>query len=454
MVPAVTAALFTVFAGSALAHTGCGGHAIGRRNLGPSLGLRAVTDEASAAESTDPSVECTYYNYAPVTALASSFPTIWESASILSNDSEATALFSTINSTLNSKLPNDVPHGTATGDWTGVNYNSSDPDCWWTHNKCTTPSSDTGLEADVTTVPEPKTWGLGFDDGPNCSHNALYDHLLENNQKATMFFIGSNVMDWPLQAQRAHVEGHHICVHTWSHQYMTALSNEVAFAELYYTQKAIKAVLGVTPQCWRPPFGDVDNRIRMIASMLNMTTIVWGEDTDDWAVGTDGITESTVDANYQTVISGGTNGTYDRQGVVVLNHELNNYTMGEFMKQYDAIKAAFTHIVPICTALNITQPYAESNVTCPNFETYIAGTTNTSSSTTNTDGSSAGDSTVSAGAAASSGTASGSSGSSSASASSSSSSNASSAAEGAFDGLRLGVVGTVVAGVAAGMMML
>ena len=64
------------------------------------------------------------------------------------------------------------------------------------------------------------------------------------------FFIGSNVMDWPLQALRAHDEGHQICVHTWSHQYMTALSNEVVFAELYYTQKAIKAVLGVTPQCW------------------------------------------------------------------------------------------------------------------------------------------------------------------------------------------------------------
>lgn len=57
-------------------------------------------------------------------------------------------------------------------------------------------------------------------------------------------------MDWPLQAMRAHDEGHEICVHTWSHQYMTALSNEVVFAELYYTQKAIKAVLGVTPQCW------------------------------------------------------------------------------------------------------------------------------------------------------------------------------------------------------------
>jgi hypothetical protein len=31
---------------------------------------------------------------------------------------------------------------------------------------------------------------------------------------------------------------------------MTELSNEQAFAELYYTRKAVHDLLGVTPQCW------------------------------------------------------------------------------------------------------------------------------------------------------------------------------------------------------------
>lgn len=35
---------------------------------------------------------------------------------------------------------------------------------------------------------------------------------------------------------------------------MTSLTNEEAFAELYYTKKAIKDVLGITVRCWRPPF--------------------------------------------------------------------------------------------------------------------------------------------------------------------------------------------------------
>ncbi len=31
---------------------------------------------------------------------------------------------------------------------------------------------------------------------------------------------------------------------------MTSFANDVVFAELYYTQKIIKDLLGVTPLCW------------------------------------------------------------------------------------------------------------------------------------------------------------------------------------------------------------
>ena len=53
--------------------------------------------------------------------------------------------------------------------------------------------------------------GYGFDDGPNCTHNAFYDYLASQNQKATLYYIGSNVMDWPLEAQRGIADGHEIC---------------------------------------------------------------------------------------------------------------------------------------------------------------------------------------------------------------------------------------------------
>jgi peptidoglycan/xylan/chitin deacetylase (PgdA/CDA1 family) len=43
----------------------------------------------------------------------------------------------------------------------------------------------------------------------------FYDYLASQKQKATMFFIGSNVMNWPLEAQRALADGHQICIRAW-----------------------------------------------------------------------------------------------------------------------------------------------------------------------------------------------------------------------------------------------
>lgn len=39
-------------------------------------------------------------------------------------------------------------------------------------------------------------------------HNAYYDYLLSVKQKATLFYVGSNVLDWPLEAQRGLNDGH------------------------------------------------------------------------------------------------------------------------------------------------------------------------------------------------------------------------------------------------------
>ena len=132
-----------------------------------------------------------------------------------------------------------------------------------------------------------------------------------------------------------------------------------------------------------------------------------------------------------------------------------------FLQNYPAIQAAFQHVVPICTAMNWTQPYVESNYTCPDFATYISGTTNTSTTTTNQGGatdqtpgglgkSSSSSSSSPSGSA--SGSASGASGSASASSSSKPSGAASHRANIGVSGLWAAV--GLVAGVAGGMVVL
>ncbi|KAH8923140.1 carbohydrate esterase family 4 protein [Atractiella rhizophila] len=321
----------------------------------------APTDEASEAKISGATDECTAYNDPIVSSLAKSYPANWEIASIPDSDTDAQALFKA----LQPNIPNIKVKGTPQGDFSAFTptYDSSDPDCWWTYKQCTSGKTK-GVIGDLTTCNEVnlsslRTLGaLTYDDGPNCSHNAFYDYLREQNQKATMFFIGSNVMNWPYQAQRALVDGHEICVHTWSHRYMTGLTNEQAFAELYYTQKIIKEVIGVTPKCWRPAFGDVDDRIRFIAQSLGLQTITWVRDIFDWNWPVLGLKQ--IDANYQGLIDAAANGTFSTYGR---------------SPGCPKVQSAFKAVVPVGVCHNVTHPYMEDEYEYPDFKAYVAGTT-------------------------------------------------------------------------------
>jgi peptidoglycan/xylan/chitin deacetylase (PgdA/CDA1 family) len=226
-----------------------------------------------------------------------------------------------------------------------------------------------------------ETLGLTYDDGPNCSHNAFYDFLQQQKLKASMFYIGSNVYDWPYQAQRGVKDGHHIAVHTWSHPMITTFDNQNALAELYYATKMIKYVTGLTPLYWRPPLGDVDDRIRWIASQLNLTAIMWNLDTDDWAAGTT-VTVQQVEQNYQNFITMGSNGSFANSGNIVLSHELNNMTMSFAETYVPQILKAYKNVVDVATCMNITNPYVENSVTFPVFTSNSSGSTSPSASGT------------------------------------------------------------------------
>ncbi|KZP15539.1 carbohydrate esterase family 4 protein [Athelia psychrophila] len=343
--------------------------------LAGSVRAQDRTTEAGEAAITNPNIECSDYTYTPVDSQAAKFPNNWETATIVASDAAGLAKWNAIKGSIPTNI---TARGTTAGDFSGVNYPSSDPDCWWTYNKCTTPKL-AGLHPDTVNMPEPLTLGYGFDDGPNCSHNAFYEFLSEQKQKATMFYIGSNVQNHPLEAQRAVADGHEICVHTWSHPYMTSVSSEGVFAELYYTLEMIKLATGVTPTCWRPPYGDIDDRVRAVGAALGLRAILWEYDSNDWMVGDTSTTPAQVDANYEHLITLAGNGTFATQGTIILTHEINNYTMQEAINFYPKLKAVFT-LVPVGVGYNITQPYIETNYTQPTFAQYTGGTTTTNAS--------------------------------------------------------------------------
>jgi hypothetical protein len=123
--------------------------------------------------------------------------------------------------------------------------------CWWYCGGCTSP-------IDVTVCPQTLSWGLTYDDGPAFYTPDLLHYLDEVKLKSTFFVVGSRCVQFPRTLQAEYMGGHQIAVHTWSHSYMTSLTNEQIIAELGWSKKIIKDILGVTPNYWRPPYGDIE----------------------------------------------------------------------------------------------------------------------------------------------------------------------------------------------------
>ena len=102
-------------------------------------------------------------------------------------------------------------------------------------------------------------------------------------------------------------------------------------AELGYTRKAIQKILGVTPTTMRPPYGDIDDRVRAIALAMGMVPIIWTRgpqnnqfDTNDWKVPGGVVTGP---QSYQSFLDILGNVTLINTGFIVLEHDLYPQTV-------------------------------------------------------------------------------------------------------------------------------
>ena len=124
-----------------------------------------------------------------------------------------------------------------------------------------------------------------YDDGPNNPNTkAVLDFLAIYQMKASFFIVGRNIRGNERILRRIHDEGHTIGNHSWSHQNLRNLSEKAVFKELDMTNNAIRAVTGVTPRFFRPPYGDMGQGMKnRIASHFGMRTVMWDIDTMDWS---------------------------------------------------------------------------------------------------------------------------------------------------------------------------
>ena len=140
-----------------------------------------------------------------------------------------------------------------------------------------------GYPAAVEADPLPVAY-LTFDDGPSDEYTDLIlDKMAEHPDVYATFFVnGWRVEKSPDALRRAAAAGHAIGNHTYNHVDLREVSTEKAIEELARTQTIVSETTGVTPSCYRPPYGRTNDTIRSIGSELGLAEQLWSVDTNDW----------------------------------------------------------------------------------------------------------------------------------------------------------------------------
>ncbi|KAI1309717.1 chitin deacetylase [Mortierella claussenii] len=224
--------------------------------------------------------------------------------------------------------------------------------CWWTCDGCV-------AKDDIEVCPRQNAWGLTYDDGPSEETPRLLKKLKQANVTSTFFVVGSRVLEYPETLKQQVAEGHHIALHTWSHAGMTTLTNEQIVAEVKWAEKIVFDVTGLRTKYWRPPYGDVDNRVREILRQMGYVTVIWTKewDSNDWQIPDKTITNKEVFRNFKWALS-----TVPKLkgGVITLEHDLFTQTVNVAGPLLDMGMKEGLEPMDIAQCVNDPHPYQNS----------------------------------------------------------------------------------------------
>lgn len=153
---------------------------------------------------------------------------------------------------------------------------------------------------------------LTFDDGPDERFTpTILDALDKYRVPATFFCIGSHVEKHPQVFRRMVESGHIVANHSWSHPYFTKTSADDILCELEETSEMMVNTVGLRPRFFRPPYGDMDQKVELQVTKLGYHMVLWDVDAVDWS----GISGPQIAANVLSQLE---------PGAVILHHCAGN----------------------------------------------------------------------------------------------------------------------------------
>lgn len=128
-----------------------------------------------------------------------------------------------------------------------------------------------------------KKAAITFDAAWGCEHTGQILQTLEkHNVKATFFLTNIWLDDYPEMAKQIADAGHEIGMHSVTHPHMSQLSAEEVGRELDGNRARIIEVTECTPELFRFPFGEYDNKSIDVVRGKGYYPIQWSIDSLDW----------------------------------------------------------------------------------------------------------------------------------------------------------------------------
>ncbi|RAW16200.1 polysaccharide deacetylase family protein [Paenibacillus taichungensis] len=123
---------------------------------------------------------------------------------------------------------------------------------------------------------------LTFDDGPSTLTKQFVDILTEQKVVATFLFVGQKVERNRDAVIYASEHGMAIGNHSWDHSLLPKDTPQNQSESLSKTNSVLESLTHKTVTLFRPPYGAVNNKLVSEVKKLNMKTLLWNRDPEDW----------------------------------------------------------------------------------------------------------------------------------------------------------------------------
>ncbi|KAJ9066417.1 hypothetical protein DSO57_1009661 [Entomophthora muscae] len=196
---------------------------------------------------------------------------------------------------------------------------------------------------------------LTFDDGPDQFAPTLLSVAKELNVKPTHFVIGSKLTNTTYQQylKQYYAAGHIIASHTFTHPFLTQLTDAEIRDEMIKTDNAIFNLIGVRPIFMRNPYSDTNERTMALLNSMGYKSIFTSLDSEDTVYG---------DSDPSRILSNvvkGLQANPQTTSYVITQHETYNVSINYLPQIVNKIHKQKYTIVPITTCFNANNAYRQ-----------------------------------------------------------------------------------------------